>query len=75
MNQVSKMPPNGPRRSSQLKIDIEGLPEGKSQVNVMCFDLGGYSIGQKKSAMAKKVSGFSAIFSSGLQCCFYFLSS
>ena len=35
------MPLNGPRRSSQLKIDVEGLPEGKSHVNVMCFDLGG----------------------------------
>ena len=34
------MSPAGPRRSSQLKIDIEGLPEGKSHVNVMCFDLG-----------------------------------
>jgi hypothetical protein len=29
-----------------------------------------YSIGQKKSAMAKKLFGFSAIFSSALQCCF-----
>jgi hypothetical protein len=29
-----------------------------------------YSIGQKKSAMAKKWFGFSAIFSSALQCCF-----
>lgn len=34
------MAPQRPRRSSQLKIDIEGLPDGNSHVNVMCFDLG-----------------------------------
>ena len=34
-----KMPPSGPRRKSELKIDIEGLPEGKSHVDVLCFDL------------------------------------
>ncbi len=34
-----------------------------------------YSFGQKKSAMAKKWFGFSAIFSSALQCCFWCLSS
>jgi len=34
-----KMPLTGPRRKSELKIDIEGLPEGKSHVNVLCFDL------------------------------------
>jgi len=33
------MPPSGPRRKSELKIDIEGLPEGKSHVDVLCFDL------------------------------------
>jgi len=33
------MPLTGPRRKSELKIDIEGLPEGKSHVNVLCFDL------------------------------------
>lgn len=39
----AEMPPTGPRRSSELKIEIEGLPEGKSHVNVMCFDLGQHS--------------------------------
>jgi len=33
------MAPSGPRRRSELKIDIEGIPEGKSHVNMMCFDL------------------------------------
>ena len=34
-----EMAPSGPRRKSELKIDIEGLPEGKSHVDVLCFDL------------------------------------
>ena len=34
---IDKMP--GPRRKSELKIDIEGLPEGKSHVDFLCFDL------------------------------------
>ena len=29
----------GPRRKSELKIDIEGLPKGKSNVDVLCFNL------------------------------------
>jgi len=33
------MAPSGPRRRSELKIDIEGVPEGNSHVNFMCFDL------------------------------------
>ena len=29
----------GPRRRSELKIQIEGVPEGRSHVDVLCFDL------------------------------------
>ena len=29
----------GPQRKSELKIDIEGLPKGKSNVDVLCLDL------------------------------------
>ena len=37
---VTKMPSGGgPRRKSELKIDIEGLPEGKSHADILCFDL------------------------------------
>ena len=27
------------KRKSELKIDIASLPDGRSEVNVMCFDL------------------------------------
>ena len=29
----------GPRRKSELKIQIEGVPEGRTHVEVLCFDL------------------------------------
>ena len=29
----------GPRRKSELKIEIEGVPEGRTHVEVLCFDL------------------------------------
>jgi len=29
----------GPRRRSEMRVEIQGLPEGKSNVNVLCFDL------------------------------------
>ena len=31
--------PGGPRRKSELKIQIEGVPEGRTHVEVLCFDL------------------------------------
>jgi len=36
----SRMPSGGgPRRKSELKIEIEGVPEGRTHVEVLCFDL------------------------------------
>jgi len=38
--QKLRMPSGGgPRRKSELKIQIESLPEGRSHVDVLCFDL------------------------------------
>jgi len=33
------MPGGGPKRKSEIKIEIEGIPEGRSHVDVLCFDL------------------------------------
>ena len=38
--QKLRMPSGGgPRRKSELKIQIESIPEGRSHVDVLCFDL------------------------------------
>ena len=36
---VSNAEGGGPKRRSELKIQIEGVPAGRSHVDVLCFDL------------------------------------